>query len=95
MTDQAQQLSLFEQESIEQEKTKQEELTEKADTQSNQPAAEETTDTSRIAIVILNWNGATMLEHYLPDILKYSAGAEVIVADNGYSSLLFSPIKSS
>ena len=82
MTEQAQQLSLFEQESIEQENTEQEELTEQADTQSNQPAAEEPTDTSRIAIVILNWNGATMLEHYLPNILKYSAGAEVIVADN-------------
>ena len=73
MTEQAQQLSLFDQESIEQENTEQEELTEQADTQSNQPAAEEPTDTSRIAIVILNWNGATMLEHYLPDILKYSA----------------------
>lgn len=37
---------------------------------------------SRIAIVILNWNGATMLEHYLPGILEHSKGAEVIVADN-------------
>ena len=37
---------------------------------------------ARIAIVILNWNGATMLEHYLPGILEHSKGAEVIVADN-------------
>ena len=77
MTEQAQQLSLFEQEN-----TEQEEQTEQANTQINKPAADKPTDTSRIAIVILNWNGATMLEHYLPDILKYSAGAEVIVADN-------------
>lgn len=69
MTEQAQQLSLFDQENIEQENTEQAEQT----TQ---------TDVSRIAIVILNWNGATMLEHYLPDILKYSAEAEIIVADN-------------
>ena len=35
-----------------------------------------------IAIVILNWNGASMLRKFLPSVLKYSQGAEVIVADN-------------
>lgn len=40
----------------------------------------------RVAVVILNWNGAAMLRRYLPDVLKYttaSGGAEVVVADNG------------
>ena len=37
----------------------------------------------RIAIVILNWNGAAMMRRYLPTIVKYSAGeATVYVADN-------------
>ncbi len=37
----------------------------------------------KIAIVILNWNGAEMLRQYLPSVLKYSAGeAAVYVADN-------------
>ena len=36
-----------------------------------------------IAIVILNWNGAKMLQKYLPSVLKYSQdNAEVWVADN-------------
>ena len=37
----------------------------------------------RIAIVILNWNGAAMMRRYLPTVVKYSAGeATVSVADN-------------
>lgn len=35
-----------------------------------------------IAIVILNWNGASMLRKFLPSVLKFSQEAEVIVADN-------------
>jgi len=35
-----------------------------------------------IAIVILNWNGKTLLEQFLPSILKYSEAAEIYVADN-------------
>ena len=37
------------------------------------------------SIIILNWNGAQMLQHYLPSVLKYTtiAGCEIIVADNG------------
>ena len=35
----------------------------------------------RLAIVILNWNGAEMMRHYLPTVLQNSVG-EVIVADN-------------
>ncbi len=37
----------------------------------------------KIAIVILNWNGAKMLQEYLPSVLKYSRGEAVVyVADN-------------
>ena len=35
----------------------------------------------KLAIVILNWNGAKMLRRYLPTVLKNSVG-DVIVADN-------------
>ena len=38
----------------------------------------------KIAIVILNWNGAAMLCQYLPSVMKYSRDeAAVYVADNG------------
>ena len=37
----------------------------------------------KVAIVILNWNGAKMLEQYLPTVLNYSRDeATVYVADN-------------
>ncbi len=37
----------------------------------------------RVAVVILNWNGADMLRQYLPNVLEHSANlAEVVVADN-------------
>ncbi len=37
----------------------------------------------KLAIVILNWNGAKMLREYLPGVLKFSRGeATVYVADN-------------
>ncbi len=39
----------------------------------------------KVAIVILNWNGAKMLKTYLPSVLKYSVGATVYVADNNSS----------
>ncbi len=35
-----------------------------------------------IAVVILNWNGKSFLEQFLPSVIKYSNEAEVIVADN-------------
>ena len=38
---------------------------------------------SKISIVILNWNGADMMRRFLPSVLKHSAEAEVVVADNG------------
>ncbi len=37
----------------------------------------------KVAIVILNWNGATMMRQYLPTVLQYSEDeADVYVADN-------------
>lgn len=37
----------------------------------------------RLAIVILNWNGARMLHQYLPTVLNYSRDeATIYVADN-------------
>ena len=38
--------------------------------------------TKDIAIVILNWNGKSLLETFLPSVLKYSEGAKIYVADN-------------
>ena len=37
----------------------------------------------KIAVVILNWNGAEMMRRFLPSVVAYSDEAEVIVADNG------------
>ncbi len=39
----------------------------------------------KVAVVILNWNGAGMLRKFLPSVLRYSDGdgVEVCVADNG------------
>lgn len=41
----------------------------------------------KIAIVILNWNGKTHLQKYLPFVVRYSVGenVELVVADNGSS----------
>lgn len=40
----------------------------------------------RVAVVILNWNGKALLEKFLPDVVKHSAGvAEVYVIDNNSS----------
>lgn len=42
--------------------------------------------TSRIAVVILNWNGLDMLRRFLPSVVRYSEPEGfVIVADNGSS----------
>ena len=41
--------------------------------------------TKKVAIVILNWNGAKLMEEFLPSVITYSPAeeAEVVVADNG------------
>lgn len=37
----------------------------------------------KVAVVILNWNGRNFLKQFLPSVIAHSAGAEIIVADNG------------
>lgn len=34
------------------------------------------------SVVILNWNGKQFLEQFLPSVVKYSKGADIIVVDN-------------
>lgn len=43
------------------------------------------TSNKKVAVVILNWNGAAWLEKFLPSVVKHSPSevADVIVADNG------------
>ena len=36
----------------------------------------------KVAVVILNYNGAAMLGRFLPLVVKYSPDAEIVVADN-------------
>lgn len=36
----------------------------------------------KIAVVILNWNGARLLEQFLPSVMMYSDEAAIYVADN-------------
>ncbi|MFY8008969.1 MAG: glycosyltransferase family 2 protein [Flavobacterium sp.] len=36
----------------------------------------------KIAVVILNWNGAKLLEQFLPSVIAYSEKATIYVADN-------------
>lgn len=45
-----------------------------------------------IAVVILNYNGRSFLEKFLPGVVQYSPGARVIVADNGSSEEFLSVI---
>jgi GT2 family glycosyltransferase len=37
---------------------------------------------NRVAVVILNWNGRSFLEKFLPMVVNYSSNAQIIVADN-------------
>lgn len=41
----------------------------------------------KCSVVILNWNGVSMLRQYLPSVVRWSSlpGCEVVVADNGSS----------
>ncbi len=45
----------------------------------------------KVAVVILNWNGKSFLEKFLPSVVTYSKNAKIIVADNNSSdeSILF------
>ena len=37
---------------------------------------------NRVAVVILNYNGADMLKRFLPTVINCSRGAQIVVADN-------------
>lgn len=37
---------------------------------------------SKIAVVILNWNGKSWLEKFLPSVIQFSPNAEIFVIDN-------------
>ena len=37
---------------------------------------------NKVAVVILNWNGQSFLNQFLPSVVKHSTGARIIVADN-------------
>jgi GT2 family glycosyltransferase len=37
---------------------------------------------SETAVIILNYNGVAFLKKYLPTVIRYSKGAEIVVADN-------------
>lgn len=55
-------------------------------------ASGETTNV-KIAIAILNWNGAALLREYLPSVMAHSGSAEIIVADNGSNDNSLSVLK--
>src|SRR5258705_2863294 len=38
---------------------------------------------TKVGVVILNFNGKLFLQQFLPSVLSNSAGAKIIVADNG------------
>lgn len=40
---------------------------------------------TRTSVVILNYNGEALLRKFLPSVVRYSSGAEIVVADNGSS----------
>jgi len=45
----------------------------------------------KLAIVILNWNGKTLLEKFLPSVIEHSSGHDIYVVDNASTdnSILF------
>ncbi|WP_396195012.1 glycosyltransferase family 2 protein [Flavobacterium sp.] len=48
----------------------------------------------KIAVVILNWNGAQLLEQFLPSVVAYSDEAQIYVADNASSDTSIEVIES-
>jgi GT2 family glycosyltransferase len=47
----------------------------------------------KIAVVILNWNGAKLLEQFLPSVVAYSNEANIYVADNASTDNSIAVIK--
>ncbi len=48
----------------------------------------------KIAVVILNWNGAKLLEQFLPSVVAFSKDASIYVADNASTDDSIAIIKS-
>jgi GT2 family glycosyltransferase len=48
----------------------------------------------KIAVVILNWNGAKLLEQFLPSVVEFSDEATIYVADNASTDDSIEVIKS-
>jgi GT2 family glycosyltransferase len=48
----------------------------------------------KIAVVILNWNGAKLLEQFLPSVIAYSSEASIYVVDNASTDSSIEIIKS-
>jgi len=48
----------------------------------------------KIAVVILNWNGAPLLQKFLPSVVEFSAEAAIYVADNASTDDSISVLKS-
>ena len=38
---------------------------------------------TKVAVVILNYNGKNFLQQFLPSVINFSEGAKIVVADNG------------
>ena len=38
---------------------------------------------TKVAVVILNFNGKNFLQQFLPSVLQFSDEAKIVVADNG------------
>ena len=53
-------------------------------------------EVKKVSVVILNWNGASLLREYLPSVIKHSPEeiARVVVADNGSTDDSISMLKS-
>ncbi|WP_432670055.1 glycosyltransferase [Flavobacterium sp. SM2513] len=47
----------------------------------------------KLAVVILNWNGAPLLEQFMPKIIAYSTDATIYVADNASTDESISVLK--
>ncbi|HCQ12648.1 glycosyltransferase family 2 protein [Flavobacterium sp.] len=48
----------------------------------------------KIAVVILNWNGAKLLEQFLPSVVSFSDEATIYVADNASTDTSIEVVKS-
>ena len=47
----------------------------------------------KIAVVVLNWNGAKLLEQFLPSVIQYSDEAKIYIADNASTDTSIAVIK--